>query len=101
MPSLSTHVLDASRGGPVAGVAVEVTDSDGRLVAAGETDPDGRIAKLGAEMAAGRYRISWEPPADPAAVFVAVAVTVDLRAERHYHVPILASPASAVVYLGV
>jgi 5-hydroxyisourate hydrolase len=103
VPSLSTHVLDAAAGGPRAGVAVTVhavtgPPPDGPPVASAVTDADGRIPSLATDLVPGSYRIEWST----AGAFVsAVAVTVELSEDRHYHVPLLVSPASAVTYLGV
>src|SRR6266581_8084336 len=49
-PTISTHVLDTTRGEPAAGVAVTLWRLDGNAsVSLGtrETDADGRIAELG------------------------------------------------------
>jgi 5-hydroxyisourate hydrolase len=98
VPSLSTHVLDAAAGGPCPGVAVTVADAEGTTVAAGITDAEGRSADLAVDLPAGTYRIGWRTGGG----FIReVAVTVHLAEERHYHVPLLASPVSAVTYLGV
>jgi 5-hydroxyisourate hydrolase len=98
VPSLSTHVLDAAAGGPRPGIPVSVRAEDGSPVASGVTDADGRIGSLASGLAPGRYRIEWSTGD---AFVQSVAVTVDLADERHYHVPLLASPVAAVAYLGV
>lgn len=98
MPSVSTHVLDASAGGPKSGVEVVLRDGDGVAVARGRTDDAGRIAPLAADVPAGTYRLSW---ALGGGFLAEVAITVVLDQDRHYHLPLLASPASAVAYLGV
>lgn len=95
--SLSTHVLDAAGGGGRPGLAVSVHDERGELVGEATTDEAGRVAALAMGLAPGRYRISWRTGG---AFLAAVAVTVELAADRHYHVPLLASGASAVTYLG-
>ncbi len=97
MPSLSTHVLDTAAGGPCPGTTVTVTAPDGTPVAAAVTDADGRITDLASDLPAGSYRIGWATGGD---FLEAVAVTVRLAEDRHYHVPLLASPVSAVTYLG-
>jgi 5-hydroxyisourate hydrolase len=97
LPSLSTHVLDAAEGGPRSGVAVEVADGSGVVVATGTTDQQGRIADLAPSLAPGSYRIRWVV----AGSFLAdVSAAVVLDGDRHYHVPLLASGVAAVVYLG-
>jgi 5-hydroxyisourate hydrolase len=98
MPTLSTHVIDASGGGARPHVEVRVTDEGGALVTSAYTDDEGRIGALATGLTAGPYRITWVTRG----AFVAeVAVTVELADERHYHVPLLVSPVSAVAYLGV
>ena len=97
MPSLSTHILDAAGGGPQPLVWVEVRDHTGAAVASGQSDARGRIEDLAPALPPGRYQITWELGGD---FLAAVSATVDLGDERGYHVPILASAASAVVYLG-
>jgi 5-hydroxyisourate hydrolase len=98
MPSLSTHVIDAAGGGACRDVEVKVSDAQGAIVAAALTDADGRIASLAPDLGAGLYSITW---ATKGSFLLGVAVTVDLAEERHYHVPLLVSAASAVTYLGV
>jgi 5-hydroxyisourate hydrolase len=98
VPSLSTHVLDAGAGGPRPGVTVTVSDDDATVVASAVTDAAGRIADLADGLPAGTYRIGWSTGGD---FLLEVSVTVRLLDERHYHVPLLASPVAAVAYLGV
>src|SRR5439155_15203215 len=63
-PTISTHVLDTTRGEPAAGVAVTLWRLEGsQHVSQGtsETDADGRIAQLGdGQVTAGTYRLSFE-----------------------------------------
>jgi 5-hydroxyisourate hydrolase len=98
MASLSTHVLDASEGGPLPRVRVTVHDEAGQLVASATTGADGRAPALATDLPLARYRITWDTGGT---FFATVSVTVALTDERHYHVPLLAAPASAVAYLGV
>lgn len=95
--SLSTHVLDASGGGPVPGVEVTLADGEGTVVARARTGPDGRVASLASDLPPGRYRLGW---ATSGAFLVGIEVTVELSAGGHYHVPLLTSPVAGVVYLG-
>ncbi len=97
MPSLSTHVLDSGAGGPRPGIAVAVHDPGGSVVGGGITDGSGRVAALAEGLSVGRYSISWQVGGS---FLTDVAVTVELGAERHYHVPLLCAGASAVTYLG-
>lgn len=102
--SLSTHVLDAAKGLPAAGVAVRLDrrEPDGTWTAVAEarTDADGRIGEWGAEPGAGVHRLTF----DTAGLSdfypeVTVAFTIG-DAGRHYHVPLLLSPFAYSTYRG-
>ncbi len=110
-PTISTHVLDTTRGEPAAGVEVMVWRLDHKQqIAQGrrETDKDGRIADaMDGPLAAGTYRISFEVGAyykkkGDAPPFVQ-RFTLDVEitdARRAYHIPLLMSPYSCVSYRG-
>ena len=113
-PTISTHVLDTSRGEPAAGVSVSVWRLEGappqRAEPRGtrETDADGRIGDLvDGPLAAGVYRLTF----DVAGYFkkrgnsdgFLSRVTLDFEvadATRRYHVPLLMSPFSCASYRG-
>jgi 5-hydroxyisourate hydrolase len=103
--SLSTHVLDATRGRPAAGVAVRLSGRDGPL-ATGETDADGRCRLVAGELAAGTYRLVFETGAYFAGngtetFYPEVTVTFEIRdAAAHHHVPLLLSPWAYSTYRG-
>lgn len=109
--SLSTHVLDAVRGTPAAGVPVRlaaVTPEGPRLLATVRTDEDGRAREgLPTGLAPGVYRLAF----DTAEYFTAqgikeffypeVVVCFTVTApEAHYHVPLLLSPFAYSTYRG-
>jgi 5-hydroxyisourate hydrolase len=109
-PTISTHVLDTSRGEPAAGVSVTLWRLDGKEhVSQGtrETDADGRIGDLtGGPLAAGIYRISFDVGAyykkKGSAAFLQRA-TLDFEitdTQRRYHVPLLMSPFACSSYRG-
>lgn len=110
MSSLSTHVLDTSRGGPAAGVAVVLKRQDGdrwKVLARGETDDDGRLsAGLPAELEPGVYALRFE--VEPYFVRRGVdafyphaeVVFKIVAADEHYHVPLLLSPFGYSTYRG-
>jgi len=109
-PTISTHVLDTTRGEPAAGVAVTLWRLDGKehvSQATRETDADGRIADLaGDALAAGTYRMSFEVGAyymkKGSAAFLQRA-TFDFEitdTQRRYHIPLLMSPFSCASYRG-
>ncbi len=91
---ISTHVLDTARGGPAAGVRVELFRGD-ELVAARETDADGRISDL-ADVEPGLYRLVFHPPSP---FFRRVELELELG-EGDYHVPLLVSPFGCATYRG-
>jgi 5-hydroxyisourate hydrolase len=110
MSHLTTHVLDAATGAPAVGVAVELADSRGLPIDAGDTDSDGR-ANLGPELLpAGEYTLAFRTGAYFAALgmdtfypFVTVTFSVEIAADgtsRHYHVPLLLSPFAYSTYRG-
>lgn len=111
MTSLSTHVLDTSRGRPARGVRVALLrardDTRWQQLAVGTTDADGRIREfaLREELAAGDHRLVF----DVAAYFAAAGteaffprVTIDfaMREGEHHHVPLLLSPFGYSTYRG-
>jgi 5-hydroxyisourate hydrolase len=114
MSTISTHVLDTSRGKPASGVQVDLAlqDADGGWVplARAWTNEDGRItAPLlldGKELEAGTYRLTFETEAYFSALGVKCfypQVSVVFRIEdaaQHYHVPLLLSPYGYSTYRG-
>jgi len=112
--SITTHVLDTSRGKPASGVLVtlERRKSDGSWspVGHGETDVDGRLRTLtpdsGEPLENGIYRLTF----DTGTYFrerhietffseVIILFNVD-DGEQHYHVPLLLRPWGYSKYRG-
>jgi 5-hydroxyisourate hydrolase len=91
---ISTHVLDIARGGPAAGVRIELFRDD-ELLALGETDADGRVREL-ADVEPGIYRLVFHPPSP---FFRRVELELDIG-EGDYHVPLLVSPYGCATYRG-
>jgi 5-hydroxyisourate hydrolase len=113
--TLSTHVLDTSRGRPAKGIAVmlsaEGLEGSGGWteLARGTTDGDGRIASLlpaGAPAAPGTtLRLRFELAgyfADQgvAAFYPHVDVVFTPRDTGHHHIPLLISPFGYSTYRG-
>ena len=110
-PTISTHVLDTTRGEPAAGVAVTVWRLHHQQeVAQGtrETNKDGRITDvMDGPLAAGTYRMAFEVGAyykkkgsEPPFM---QRVTLDFEisdTRRSYHIPLLMSPYSCSSYRG-
>lgn len=106
--SLSTHVLDATRGTPAAGVAVLVesrADGAWEPAARGVTDADGRVTDLG-NPGAGTHRLTFGTGAyfgrlGIAAFYPEVTVTFEVTdPAAHHHVPLLLSPFAYSTYRG-
>ncbi|MFC9896784.1 hydroxyisourate hydrolase [Nocardia sp. NPDC127579] len=104
MSTLSTHVLDAVRGVPAAGIAVALYDGAEQLAAA-VTDTDGRIGALGPALGPGTYRLVFDTGGYFAAqgvqtFYPEVVLAFAVTGERHYHVPLLLSPFAYSTYRG-
>lgn len=110
--SITTHVLDTSRGCPASGISVELDmlhrDGEWRRIGDGVTDADGRITDLidAGPLEPGRYRLTFAtgeyfsslgvPGFYPS---ITVEFEVAARSE-HYHVPLLLSPFGYATYRG-
>ncbi|HEY7603250.1 MAG TPA: hydroxyisourate hydrolase [Gaiellaceae bacterium] len=92
---ISTHVLDTERGGPAAGLRVQLFRGE-VLIAERETDDDGRIRRL-ADVEPGTYRLVFHP-ASP--FFRRVEAVIEIEAGRDHHVPLLLSPYACTIYRG-
>jgi 5-hydroxyisourate hydrolase len=111
-PTISTHVLDAERGLPAAGVHVTlyklVDDGQPIRMTQALTDGDGRIRDLlERPLAAGDYRLEFnlagkrEPGSGDDRFFS--RLTLDLHIDntkRSYHVPLLLSSFAMTTYRG-
>jgi 5-hydroxyisourate hydrolase len=110
MSTVTTHVLDAARGRPAAGIAVrlERSTADGPVVlASGTTDADGRLRELGPEgLPAGDYRLvfatgAWFAREGVEAFYPEVCLVFSVTdPAQHYHVPVLLSPYAFSTYRG-
>jgi 5-hydroxyisourate hydrolase len=107
MSHVTTHVLDAARGLPAAGIPVVLQDAAGGVLATSVTNEDGRVPELGPEaLPLGIYRLVF----DTAVYFAALnqpafypRVTIDFELAdpvSHYHVPVLLSPFAYSTYRG-
>jgi 5-hydroxyisourate hydrolase len=99
--SLSTHVLDVTRGRPAAGVPVELL-RDGETLVSVVTDADGR-ARLAEELEAGEYELVFAVGEHFGSREFLDRVPIRFRiadAAAHYHVPLLVSPWAYSTYRG-
>ncbi|MHA3684168.1 hydroxyisourate hydrolase [Leucobacter sp. HY1908] len=107
MSQITTHILDASRGLPAAGVTVQLLRADGSEMATGTTNADGRIKDLGPDsLDPGDYRLTFAVRSYFAGQGVEAfypSVSIDFTvadSTQHYHVPILLSPFAYSTYRG-
>jgi 5-hydroxyisourate hydrolase len=96
---ISTHVLDTELGEPGAGIKVGLFFGN-ELISLQETDANGRIPDLseGTLPSPGEYRIVFYADSG---FFEKIEVTIAVSdPSDHYHVPLLLSPFSCVIYRG-
>ncbi|OUZ07070.1 hydroxyisourate hydrolase [Aeromicrobium sp. PE09-221] len=103
MSSCSTHVLDATRGTPAAGLPVELLAADGSVSEA-RTDGDGR-ARFDAELVPGEHTLRfstgvWFAGQGRDCFYPRVELTFLVGAREHCHVALLLSPFSYTSYRG-
>jgi 5-hydroxyisourate hydrolase len=114
--SVSTHVLDAVRGVPAAGVAVTLAVGAGSLgespgpdpapwlaAESGVTDADGRY-RFRVDTPAGTYRLTFATgpyfAAQGAETFYPEVAVTFTAGDGHFHVPLLLSPFAYSTYRG-
>jgi 5-hydroxyisourate hydrolase len=116
MSTISTHVLDISRGLPAEGIAVElhlVKGAERRLMAAVVTNADGRpstplvsadalepgVYELSFHAADYFHRTGISQPAQPFLGVIVIRVGIS-DTSGSYHVPLLLSPFAYSTYRG-
>jgi 5-hydroxyisourate hydrolase len=95
--TVSTHVLDAAAGRPLAGIGIRLEHAGAAVEA--HTDADGRVASLPTP-GSGVYRLIFDLEDRPGfypEVVIAFRVT---DPAAHYHVPLLLSPFAYSTYRG-
>lgn len=114
MGKLTTHVLDTASGIPAAGIDIRLyyLGDDKELKAAAITNEDGRSEHplLADELLeTGEYELEFDVGAyfrdrgaelDDPAFLETVVIRFAMRANEHYHVPLLVSPWSYSTYRG-
>ncbi len=114
MGQLTTHVLDTAQGVPAAGVEIRLyaLGDQRELRASAMTNADGRTLRplLKDEvMQTGQYELEFDVGAYFSAQSVetqqpaflgTVVIRFAIRADEHYHVPLLVSPWSYSTYRG-
>lgn len=106
MATLSTHVLDTSRGRPAEGLRITLQSGAGDDLAEAVTDSDGRAAGIAADgLAAGEYRLrfdsgAWFAQQGVTGFYPEVVVAFTVAGDDHFHVPLLLSPFGYSTYRG-
>ena len=113
MSTISTHVLDTSRGRPADGIHVgldlQAADGSWRRMGEGSTDSDGRIdsfATVEHPLRAGTYRLTfdtrdWFDRRKVETFYPQVSVVFTVGSPRqHCHVPLILSPYGYSTYRG-
>ncbi len=114
MGKLTTHILDTAIGKPAAGVDIRLfaLGDERALRAAAVTNADGRTEKPlleGETMVTGEYELEFDVGAyfsaqgtttQEPAFLDTVVLRFAIRADEHYHVPLLVSPWSYSTYRG-
>ncbi|MEJ7730535.1 MAG: hydroxyisourate hydrolase [Polyangiaceae bacterium] len=108
--TISTHILDTTRGRPAAGVEVTLEragDAGWSAIGRGRTDDDGRVKALMSESPApGTYRITfavgaWFEAQQVEAFYPEVIIAFRVaRGGEHFHVPLLLNPFGFTTYRG-
>ena len=109
---ITTHVLDISRGGAAAGVAVLLEawrDDRWIRVSDGRTDERGRLMSLtdGIAVRSGVYRLTFDTGTyqrgqGGTSFFPSVQITFEVQdANEHFHVPLVISPFGYSTYRGI
>lgn len=109
--SVSTHVLDTSRGRPAKGVPVTLshrgTDRRWTVVGRGVTDTEGRIRELAeGGIAFGEYRLDFDTAQyfqeqGTTEFYPEISVVFAVSDSReHFHIPLLLSPFGYTTYKG-
>ncbi len=107
--TVSTHVLDLSRGVPAANLEVALykfTERGRDELARSTTDGDGRIpAPFGGDLPAGEYELEFNAgayfeAAGTQTFYDRIPIRFRVAEERHHHVPLLLSPWGYSTYRG-
>lgn len=104
--TISTHVLDTSKGMPASGVEVRLEDvdglNDGIALAYGRTDDNGRLTEWAPPVQPGIYRLTFNIASyyGDFTFYPEVTITFRISDGTHHHVPLLISPFGYSTYRG-
>ena len=111
MTTISTHILDTTRGKPATGVEIilsVIVDQKWVEVSRGTTNQDGRIPALTPNdniLNQGRYRLKFETKKyferdNTPTLYPYIEIIFDIDADQHYHIPLLLNPFGYSTYHG-
>lgn len=110
--SISTHVLDTTKGRPAVGIGIELKRNESdvwKTLNATYTDADGRVKLLlpeGEEMTPGIYRIQfatglWYRSQQLQGLYPVIEITFTVEpGQQHYHIPLLLTANGYTTYRG-
>lgn len=104
MSTITTHILDISKGCPAAEVEVILFHGDRELTRS-RTNSDGRISAWDATVVPGLYRIRFatKPYFEKQSIatfYPFVEINFEITRDIHYHIPLLLSPWGYSTYRG-
>ncbi len=111
MSQVTTHVLDITKGKPVAGVRISIYQGENdewTEITWGVTSKDGRITdllKVDMTLQRGIYKLRFETKDyfDKHRIptfYPYVEIVFDVTSDEHYHIPLLLSPFGYSTYRG-
>ncbi|MEJ7769664.1 MAG: hydroxyisourate hydrolase [Chitinophagaceae bacterium] len=111
MSQITAHILDTTRGRPVAGVQASLLkqqENEWKLTASGTTDNNGRIANFlphDSILDNGIYKIKfftreYFTELSMPAFYPYIEVVFEISSTEHYHIPLLVSPFGYTTYRG-
>ncbi|MFN8294706.1 MAG: hydroxyisourate hydrolase [Chitinophagales bacterium] len=111
MSSISTHILDTSKGSPAQDVHVilyQQQDNEWIEIASGKTNSDGRIPDLLSKetiINLGIYKLKFDTQQYFDAAYLEtfypyIEIIFEIKKDAHYHVPLLLNPFGYSTYRG-
>ncbi len=111
MSLITTHVLDVSKGKPVAGIKVKLffsTEESWQFLAEGITNAEGRIGDLleaNYIPEKGVYKLNFESgkyfqQTNVAFLYPSIDIIFKIENNEHYHIPLLLNPFGYTTYRG-
>ncbi len=111
MSSITTHILDTTKGRPAEGITIILyggENDEWTELARGRTNADGRIANLVKEddlLHYGIYKMRFETKdyydkRQVKTFYPYVEIIFEIESDQHYHIPLLLNPFSYSTYRG-